>query len=503
MDKRPIIYAYEQARSFDTLSAIVYALQGDSRVSYDLMGASGTTVVSGGAASATAPASLSINIAPISIYQMAEVDATAYGDLAANSASILQIGDNAASTTLTLSTSGLAAGQSQWALVEANLLVSDSIAPGDPNGGLLLYYNASNPTVPYQGQNNNGQLQNTLRSNLVQLSVVYGTPATTGSEVPPTPSTGAVGLYLIDLTYGQTQISTITVAGPSAGTNVPSNYPYAPFLAGLLNSHHSGHTGQAPQINLATETQGNFARVVQASSPPPFDNSLNLATTEWINSRGISFSGQISVSASTVLTASQAGNLIYISGTAAAITVTLPLAGSASVGSMIFPIVNASSYTVTIAFSGSDTSTIPNLVVGPGQSLIVMNNGTASWSQLVGSNGSALSPLTVGNAVSATEAVALGQTYNSASVNNVTASRALNTTYTNSTGKPMQVYVWVAANPSGGYINLIGDINGVGVYQENVYGATTISGTIPLLVPPGATYYANANATLQAWVEIY
>ncbi len=229
---------------------------GDSQIAQTVLGAT-TTVASGFAASQTATPSLVINLAAGAILEEAAIDATAYGPLQANTNQILQYG-SAAAQTVTLSTSGLTAGQSQWALIQVTFAQVDSIATNDPNGGVLLYYNSSNPSQPFQGPGNSGAQQNTLRSGVASVTVVYGVAATTGSEVPPSASAGAVGLYLIDLTFGQTQItnSEILVAGPSVGTNVPSNYPYAPFLAGLLNSHHSGTPGQAPKINLATETQG-------------------------------------------------------------------------------------------------------------------------------------------------------------------------------------------------------------------------------------------------------
>ncbi len=433
MEKRPIVYGYEQARTFDYLSGLVYALEGDSRVSQDLMGGSGTTVVSGGAATPNSPATMSINIAPISIYQMADVDATAYGALAANTAQILQIGRNDASTSLTFSTSALTSGQSQWALVEASLLTSDSVAPNDPNSGLLLYYNATNPSQPYQGQNNNGLTQNTLRSNTVALSIVYGAVASSGSEIPPSPSSGSVPLYLVDLTYGQTQITNIITAGPSAATNVPSNYPYAPFLAGLLNSHHSGGTGQAPKVNLATETQGNFNRIVQGVTPPQFDSSLNLATTAWFSSKGIAFAEEIALTASTTLTASQAGNLIYANGNTAAITITLPLSNGATVGQMVFPLINLSAYTVTVAASGTDTLNIPTTTIGPYQSLMVVNDGVSAWDFVTGSVGNANSPLTVGNATAGTQdAVPISQgdtRYGPIQLNTISAATTLTAAY--------------------------------------------------------------------------
>lgn len=384
MEKRPIVYGYEQARTFDYLNGIVYALEGDSRIAFDVMGATGTTVVSGGAATADSPADMSISVAPISIYQIADVDATAYGALPANTAQILQIGHNDSATALTFSTSALTSGQSQWALVEASLLVSDSIPSNDPNSGLLLYYNATNPSQPYQGQNNSGVTQNTLRSNTVALNIVYGAVAATGSEVPPSPSAGAVPLYLIDLTYGQTQIVNIITAGPSAATNVPSNYPHAPFLAGLLNSHHSGGTGQAPQINLATETQGNFNRIVQGVTPPVNDNSLNLATTEWVEGQGDLRYGPIkinTISVNTTLDATYQGSLNNITAIS---TATLPALSSLTSGQTYVFDFESQVINAPVACNAADTMTVNGIT---GATSFPMNPG--SYLRVVGIGGTA------------------------------------------------------------------------------------------------------------------
>ncbi len=379
MDKRPIVYGYEQGRTFDLLSGIVYAMQGDSRIALDLMGGAGTTVVSGGAATATSPATLSINVAPISIYQLGPTDATTYGALSADSLQILQVGHNDTASTVTFSTSTLTSGQSMWALVEASFVTADSIAPSDPNNGLLLYFNPTNPSSPYQGQNNNGQPQNTLRSNTVQLNVVYGAVATSGSQVPPNPSAGAVPLYLVDLTYGRTQVTTILTAGPSVGTNVPSNYPYAPFLAGLLNSHHSGTPGQAPQINLATETQGNFNRVVQVSEPAQFDNSNSIATTSFVQRALGNLQGYVPVTTTpyTVQT-SDAGKAFYLLSGAS--IVTLPLLSSVPTGTTYW--FSANIGPCTINCSGTDmiddrsSGAAPSISINASEDVFITSKGT-------------------------------------------------------------------------------------------------------------------------------
>jgi len=212
--------------------------------------------VAGFAASPTSPTSLTINLAAGRVYQQSSVDSTAWGALPSDTAIIQQQGA-AAAQQVTLTTSALSAGQSQWALIQAQFSQVDAVANGDPTGGLLFFYNSANPSQPFQGPGNNQQIQNTTRLGAVSIEVIYGSPATTGSEVPPQPMTGWIGLYLVDLTFGQTTISSgqILVAGPSVGTGVPSNYPGAPFVAGLLNQHHLGIPGQAPQIDLTAEVK--------------------------------------------------------------------------------------------------------------------------------------------------------------------------------------------------------------------------------------------------------
>ena len=254
---RPIIYTQENIRGFDLAKGWQDALKATGKEAQGILGGT-TTVAAGLAATETSPQSLSINIGTGSIFALAALDATAAGDLPVDGGSYFMQGINWATQQVTLSTSALAAGQSQWALVQATFGLVDVIRSGDPNAGVLPFYNSANPTVPLQGQGGSGSALNTERTAAVVFSVVYGTPATTGSEVPPSAAANNVGLYLIDLTYGQTTISTgqILTAGPSVGTGVPSNYPYAPFLAGLLNSHHNGNPGQAPKVNLATEVQG-------------------------------------------------------------------------------------------------------------------------------------------------------------------------------------------------------------------------------------------------------
>lgn len=255
MSNRPIIYDEEQGRTFDILSGWRDFLISLGYFAEDIAGST-IGVVTGLTALATTPASLSINLAAGRVYQQSVVDGSSYGALPADSTIVQQQGYAAAQAVL-LSTAGLSAGQSRWALIEAQFNQADAVAVGDPTGGLLLYYNSTNPSQPFQGPANDGQIQNTTRNGVCAIRVTLGAAATTGSEVPPNVDAGWLPLYLIDLTFGQTQIlsNQILVSGPSVGVGVPSNYPVAPFLAGLLNQHHLGIPGQAPKIDLISEVQ--------------------------------------------------------------------------------------------------------------------------------------------------------------------------------------------------------------------------------------------------------
>jgi hypothetical protein len=218
------------------------------------------TVVSNLIASPTSPTSLDLNLTTGFIMQLVPVDTTAYGSLPANTQTVMQLGISTA-TGVTLSTAGLSAGQSMYALIQATFTQIDAIRPGDPNGGVLPYINVNNPTQPFNGPNNSGTPQNTVRQGVCTISVTYGNPATTGDETPPSPSANNVGLFLVDLTYGQTVITSGEILNP----NNVEGAEQTPVLAGLLNAHHQGFLGQAPQIQLSLD--GDSPQEVQGELP--------------------------------------------------------------------------------------------------------------------------------------------------------------------------------------------------------------------------------------------
>lgn len=86
----------------------------------------------------------------------------------------------------------------------------------------------------------------------------------------------------------------------------------------------------------------------------------------------------------------------------------------------------------------------------------------------------------------------------SQTIQNVTASRANNTTYTNSTNKT--IVVWARGTISAGTEGT-GQIGGVTVWGQFAQTANTVA-TVVLFVPPGVTYSISGFIGISSWVEL-
>lgn len=89
--------------------------------------------------------------------------------------------------------------------------------------------------------------------------------------------------------------------------------------------------------------------------------------------------------------------------------------------------------------------------------------------------------------------IGVGQTWQ-----DLTASRALSTTYTNSTGRPIAVSVQNAANGSWSSALLVDSITVSGSYFISGGGTMTMFA----VVPAGSTYRATASVALGSWLEL-
>jgi hypothetical protein len=84
----------------------------------------------------------------------------------------------------------------------------------------------------------------------------------------------------------------------------------------------------------------------------------------------------------------------------------------------------------------------------------------------------------------------------------VTGSRVVGTTYTNSTGKPIFIGIKLAGNPQNAGGNL--SVNGSVVASFQAYAATSV-GSVATIVPPSGTYVltqSTATLSITSWLEL-
>ena len=107
-----------------------------------------------------------------------------------------------------------------------------------------------------------------------------------------------------------------------------------------------------------------------------------------------------------------------------------------------------------------------------------------------------MSPLRVAQAIAALSAsgIGYGQTWQ-----NVAASRSFGVTYTNSTGKPIEVSVTV----NGGTVALQTTVGGVVIgKQYSTYTSGTPRHNMTFIVPNNTTYKVDYTGTLEYWTEL-
>ncbi len=209
---RQIVYPGSIPLDTDLLSAQRNTMVALGYLAQMVLGTS--SVVDGLACTPTQPGSMSVVVGPGSITQFSVIDVTPYGSLPALSTNpLVKIGINVNSTSFALS-APTTSGQVISYLIEASLLEADS-------GAIVLpYYNANNPAQPYSGPNNDGGVQMTERLQTVQLALKPGPAVAIGGQNVPAVDAGWVGLFVINVTYGQQTVTAANIA----------TLPTAPFL---------------------------------------------------------------------------------------------------------------------------------------------------------------------------------------------------------------------------------------------------------------------------------
>lgn len=132
--------------------------------------------------------------------------------------------------------------------------------------------------------------------------------------------------------------------------------------------------------NLAPIESPAFKKVPTAPTPPQFDSTTKLATTEYVQRALGSYSGQVNYAGDQVLTVDDVGRLVNFPQASIA---TLPLASTAVPGAVI-TIGSSLSGSVTVKPQGADTLT--NLLTTPGP-FIIPKGTLGVFRRLLGGSG--------------------------------------------------------------------------------------------------------------------
>lgn len=211
---RPIVYPGAIPLETDLLSTARDSLIGLGVLSMDMVG---TQTLAAGLPCVPGPG-LEVSVGAGRIYAVAPIDATPYSSLPANANLIVKQGLNFTAVLLNCPapTSG-----------SVNYLIEATYADADTSLTTLPYYNASNPSQAYAGPLNNGQAQATVRQGQVILKAKAGAAAASGSQVTSAADAGYIGLYVVTVAAGQSQIVAANIVAITANFLLPG--PYQPL----------------------------------------------------------------------------------------------------------------------------------------------------------------------------------------------------------------------------------------------------------------------------------
>jgi hypothetical protein len=318
---------------------------------------------------------------------------------------------------------------------------------------------------------------------------------------------GTKGYYYIVTTAGTTTLNGINLwsVGDWAvfdGTawekvNGSSSEAFSNITLTALNGLLYGNSTSPLTVATGAQVLSGLSPALGAGVQTALGQAANGTGNVVLSSSAIVSAGGAAYSSNTTLTAANAGQIIFFTGTAAS-TFTLPSASALPAYTMKLTISNAGTAPLTIALASGDSTDLPSAVLYPGQQAIVVNDGVHTWHVIAQNNGTTL-PFAVGAAQTATQAVNLGQVSQVPPlIFGYTGGTAANTTYgqTLTFNVPSSGYIIVNAFWGSGSTAALGGIteaivvNGVTVASDTVSAANlwAISGTAS--VSPGQTSVA-------------
>ncbi|MCI4427753.1 MAG: hypothetical protein JHC40_01155 [Burkholderiales bacterium] len=547
---RKMIYPGQIPLETDILDTNRFALIGLGKLAAAVLGT--TTLVNGLACTPTSPASMQVQVAPGEIYSLQNLDGTAYSSLAADTThQILKQGLLMDAVTLSCpapSTSGYS----------INYLIEATYQDVDANPTVLPYYNASNPSQAYSGPANSGTAQNTTRNGVCTVAVKAGVAAATGTQQTPAADSGYVGLWVVTVAYGQTSVTASNIT-PVAGAPIISNLltmmqTASPITARDVGSVNAYAMNLQPAISAYTPGMIVSIQNIKATNTGASTLSINglaalpiygpAATAMQGGELAASYGAILRVNSTATafeLVATTGGSLPVKAATASNQAVNWAQAGTQILTPAASSTVTPVAFTTLVFtnFSAAGTITVnPGafggqrvLVYGCGYPVTTQTNvasgspflafpdGSQSYTWV--SNGynqviemvwdgvnwrcTTAGQTIVSAATQSNAAVRLGQVATPSNLvyNNVTSSRAIGTTYTNSTGRPLlvQVEVYTAATAGAGTRLFV---NGSEVSCFYTPVALSVYGMMTATVPPGQTYQvtnASGSNSISIWQE--
>ncbi len=191
MADRQIVYTNEVPFETDVLNTNKNAYVGLGRFTDAVLGS--TTQANGFNTVPLAVPDLKVDVEQGEIYEQQAVDSIPYGEVPADPSLIQKQG--ILTETVTLDTAApVGVGNSVDYLIQVSFLQIDTNITNRP------YFNSTDPSSPIF------IAQVELRENNAIVTAKQGIEATTGTQVPPAPDPGNVGLYIVTVDFGQTEV---------------------------------------------------------------------------------------------------------------------------------------------------------------------------------------------------------------------------------------------------------------------------------------------------------
>ena len=196
---RVTVFAGQLPLETDILRTGQFAMVGTAKLGEAVLGTAPT--VSGFPITATAPASLILNLGAGTVFQQEPLEATPWSSLPADTAhQIMKEGISLDPIPLTF-TPPATTGYSQSFLVQVQYQESDSDLVLRP------YFNAADPDVQFSGPGGSGTKDSTTRKGGVYALIKPGAAVNSAAPTAPAPDSGFVGLYVVTIAAGATQLT--------------------------------------------------------------------------------------------------------------------------------------------------------------------------------------------------------------------------------------------------------------------------------------------------------